>query len=181
MCALPRSEHGFSLNELMMVVAVAGSLTAMSVPVVSNVTDAAKLTEAARLVERELQGARLRAVSTNRTLRVRTNCPAVGYLRTVEVLGSAADTATSRCLLSAYPFPADDDVVTRPNYDGPVRNVPNSATVNTAAIEFAPNGSARVVVAGTPEPIAGAETFTITRNGRTRTVTINAAGKIQLQ
>ena len=43
-------------------------------------------------LEREFQSARLRAVIANRSLRVRLNCPAAGYYRTVEVLGTAADT-----------------------------------------------------------------------------------------
>ena len=61
----------------------------------------------------------------NRPLRVRINCPATGYIRTVEVLGTAADTAANRCLITAYPFPAaDTDMMTRPNYDGPVRMLP---------------------------------------------------------
>jgi prepilin-type N-terminal cleavage/methylation domain-containing protein len=181
MSLYPRCQRGFSLTELMVVVAIAGSLMAMSVPIVSDVTDASKLTEAARLVERELQDARLHAVSANRSLRVRTNCPAAGYVRTVEVLNADADTAANRCLNAAFPFPPDDDVMTRPNYDGPVRTIPNSAAVTTSSIEFAPDGTARLVVGGVAQAIATTETLTITRNGRNRTLTINGAGKIQLQ
>jgi prepilin-type N-terminal cleavage/methylation domain-containing protein len=176
-----RSERGFSLTELMIVVAIAGTLMAVSVPVVSEVTDGSKLNEAARLVERELQDARLRAVSSNRSLRVRTNCPAAGYVRTVEVLNAASDTAANRCLNAAYPFPADDDVMTRPNYDGPVRTMPYSASVATSSIEFAPDGTARVVVNGVATTMTVAQTVTVTRRGKTKTVTINAAGKVQLQ
>jgi Tfp pilus assembly protein FimT len=172
--------RGFSLTELMLLVAVAGTLMAIAVPVAKDLTATTRLNEAARLVERELQDARLRAVSSNRSLRVRTNCPSAGFLRSVEVLGTAVDTAANRCLHSAYPYPADTDLMTRPNYDGPVRTIPNQATVTTTIIEFAPDGTARLVTNGVAETMA-AQTITITRQSKSRTVTVNAAGKVQIQ
>ncbi|MEO5897945.1 MAG: GspH/FimT family pseudopilin [Vicinamibacterales bacterium] len=174
-------QRGFSLTELMLVVAAAGTIMAIALPVMTNLTASTKLNEAARLIEREYQDARLRAVASNRLLRVRTNCPAAGYVRTVEVLNTAVDTAADRCLHSAYPFPADADLMTRPNYDGPVRTIPNGATATSAVIEFSPDGSAQLVVGAVATPIAGSQTITITRQGLSRTVTINAAGKVQIQ
>jgi len=133
-------------------------------------------------VERELQFGRLRAVSSNRILRVRMNCPTAGSLRTVEYLNSSADMATNRCALAAYPFPAaDDDVLTRPNYDGPVRYLPPPASVETFIVEFHPDGTAKSVVANVGTTITTPITITVTRHSRTRTITINGAGKIQLQ
>jgi prepilin-type N-terminal cleavage/methylation domain-containing protein len=175
------NQRGFSLVELMLVVAAAGTIMAIALPVMTGLTAATKVNEAARLIEREYQDARLRAVASNRMLRVRTNCPSAGYVRTVEVLNTAVDLASNRCLNSAFPFPADADLMTRPNYDGPVRTIPNGATATTAVIEFSPDGTARLVVAGVAEPIATAQTITITRQGLSRTVTVNAAGKVQLQ
>ena len=119
-----QDERGFSLTELMLTVTVAATLAGIGVPVYLNVTESAKLNGAARELEREFQSARLHAVSANRSLRVRLNCPTTGYYRTVEYLATAADNASNRCLVSAYPFPADDDVTTRPNYDGPPRVLP---------------------------------------------------------
>jgi len=166
----------------MLVVAVAGTLMAIAVPIFTDVTASTKLNEATRLVEREFQDARLRAVASNRSLRVRTNCPAVGLVRSVEVLGTATDMAADRCLQSAYPYPADTDVMTRPNYDGPVRYIPNAATATTITIEFSPDGVARLVnVAGVAQPMAAAQTVTVTRQNKSRTVTINGAGKVQYQ
>lgn len=173
--------RGFTLIELMLTVAVAATIMAMAVPVLTDVTASIKLNEAARAVERELQNARLKAVSTNRKLRVRTNCPATGYLRTVEVLDSTADTASNRCLQSAYPYPvADTDAITRPNFDGPVRTVPNGATVTSSVLEFRPDGTAMDVVNGTATTIVTPVTLAITRQSKYRTVTINGVGKIQL-
>jgi hypothetical protein len=148
----------------------------------TDLTASIKLNEAARVVERELQAARLGAVGANRILRVRMNCPAAGELRIVEYLNSAADTATNRCSPTTYPYPAaDDDVLTRPNYDGPVRLLPPPATVGTYIIEFHPDGTAKNVVSGVATTIASPITITVTRYSRSRTITVNGAGKIQLQ
>jgi type IV fimbrial biogenesis protein FimT len=178
---LRENARGFTLIELMMTVALAATLLAIGVPVMLDVTESSKLTGAAREVERELQSARLRAVANNRSLRVRLNCPATGYYRTVEVLGTAADNATNRCLLSAYPFPADNDVITRPNFDGPVRVLPNMATVTDAALEFRADGTAFNVVANVAQPLAAPLTITVTRKGKTKAMTVNGVGKIQYQ
>lgn len=177
----PSTERGFSLTELMLTVAMAATVMAIGVPMVTDVSATIKLNEATRLIERELQDARLKAVKTNRPLRVRTNCPAVGFIRTVEVLNTAVDSAADRCLPTAYPFPADDNLVTRPNHDGPVRAIPGGATVTTATYQFQPDGTVFSVVANVPARITTEQTVTVTRGSRSRTVRINGAGKIQLQ
>lgn len=175
------AERGFSITELLLTVAVAATIAGMAIPVMGNVSGTMKLNESVRLIERELQDARLKAVSSNRSLRVRINCPAAGFLRRVEVLGTAADAAAGRCSPTAYPFPADDDLITRPNHDGPVRTIPNDATVGTVDIQFNPDGSANSVVAGVAQTMAAPVTVTVTRVTQHRTVTVNSVGKIQLQ
>ncbi|HJR62002.1 MAG TPA: prepilin-type N-terminal cleavage/methylation domain-containing protein [Vicinamibacterales bacterium] len=181
MFSLLRSQRGFSLTELMLTVAVAATIMGIAVPVMTDVSATVKLSEAARMVEREFQDARLKAVSANRALRVRINCPAVGFLRTVEVLNTAADSASDRCLQSAYPFPADDNLMTRPNYDSPVRTIPNGATVGNVSYQFQPDGTVLSVVGGVATRMAAEETVTITRDGRSRLVRVNGAGKIRLE
>jgi Tfp pilus assembly protein FimT len=175
------SEHGFSINELMLVVAVAATLMVVGLPVMTDVTEASKLGGAARELERELQSARLKAVTSNRILRVRLNCPAAGYFRTVEYLNSSADAASNRCLESAYPFPPDNDLMTRPNYDGPVRTLPQGATVGSETVEFQPDGTAYRVVSNVRTTLTSPLTITVTRHNKSKAMTINAAGKIQLQ
>lgn len=173
---------GFSLVELLIVVAMIGTMATVALPIMKNMSSSIKLNEAARMVAGELQDARLKAVSANRVLRVRMNCPATGYIRRVEMLGTSVDTASNRCLQTAYPFPAaDNDVMTRPNYDGPVRMLPVGATVTSSVLQFAPDGTANEVVSGVPQTIATTVTVTITREGKSKTVTINGIGKIQLQ
>jgi prepilin-type N-terminal cleavage/methylation domain-containing protein len=176
-----RSERGFTVIEILMVVAMIGILGAMAVPVMKDVTASIKLNEAARMVEREMQTARLKAVSSNRVLRVRLNCPETGNIRTVEMLATAADTAADRCT-NVYPFPAPDtDVMTRPNFDGPVRTLPNGATVSSLIVQFSPDGTAADVIADVPTVIATPVTITVSRDGRYKTVTVNNVGKVQLQ
>ena len=157
-------------------------MAAVALPVMKDMTASIKLGDAARMVVSELQDARIKAVSTNRVFRVRMNCPGAGYIRRVEVLATAVDTSANRCLQSAYPFPAaDNDVMTRPNYDGPVRTLPAGATVTNSIVQFSPDGTAAEVVAGVVQAIATTLTLTITRDGKSKSVTINAVGKIQLQ
>jgi prepilin-type N-terminal cleavage/methylation domain-containing protein len=181
MIPLRHYERGFSLIELLLTVAVAATLMAVGMPVLLDVNESTKLNGATRELERELQSARLRAVTVNRNLRVRLNCPAAGYIRTVEVLGTAADVSANRCLLSAYPFPADNDAMTRPNHDGPTRVLPNGATIADRVIEFRSDGTAYDVVANVAQPLAAPITLTVTRNGKTKAMTLNGSGKIQLQ
>jgi prepilin-type N-terminal cleavage/methylation domain-containing protein len=182
MSAIRRSQRGFSLVELMMVIAIAGTLMAVSVPALMDLSESSKLNTASRAVERELQSARLKAVSTNRLLRVRLNCPAEGYFRTVEVLGSSLDSDSNRCLLTAYPFPAaDTELATRPNHDGPLRILGEGATVTTAVIEFRPDGTAAEVVSDVAQNIGTSVSITVTRREKSRTVSINGAGRVQLQ
>lgn len=177
-----RNDRGFSVIELMMVVLMIGTLAAIAMPVMKDMTATIKLNEAARMVEREMADARLKAVSSNRVIRVRLNCPAAGYIRSVEVLGTAADTAGNRCSTTAYPFPPpDDDIMTRPNFDGPVRVLSSPATVTNQVLQFSPDGTAVDVINGVPTTIATPVVVTISRNGKSRTVTVNNVGKIQLQ
>jgi prepilin-type N-terminal cleavage/methylation domain-containing protein len=177
-----RKSGGFSLIELMLTMAVAATLAAIALPTLSAMNEARKLSDASQLVERELQTARMRAVSTNTPLRFRTNCPSTGYFRIVELLGTASDNTTTRCDLSSYPWPAaDNDLATAPNFDGPLKQMLNSATVTTTALEFRPDGTAWQIVSGTAAAISTPVTLTVTRNGNTKTLTVNGLGKILLQ
>jgi prepilin-type N-terminal cleavage/methylation domain-containing protein len=177
-----RYDRGFSVLELMMVVSIISVLAVVALPVMKDMTASIKLNEAARMVERELQDARLKAVSSNRLIRVRMNCPGTGFIRSVEVLGSAADNATNRCVTASYPFPPpDDDIMTRPNFDGPVRPLPNSATVTSDVVQFSPDGTAVSVINGVPTTLTQPLTITISRQSKSKTVTVNNAGKVQLQ
>jgi hypothetical protein len=73
------------------------------------------------------------------------------------------------------------DLMTKPNYDGPPQILPVGATVTTAVFEFEPDGTAYTVVAGAVQLINAPVTITVTRKSKSRLVTVNAAGKIQVQ
>lgn len=177
-----RNARGFTVVEMLLVVTMIAVLAVVGLPVMKDLSASIKLSEASRLVEREMQDARLKAVNSNRVIRVRMNCPTTGYIRSVEVLGTAADTATNRCMTSAYPFPpADNDIGTRPNFDGPVRVLPLGAAVSNQILQFSPDGTAAEVISGVVTAIATPVTVTISRDGKSKTVTVNNAGKIQLQ
>ena len=178
-----RAERGFSLVELMLTIAFAATVLTIAVPVMTDVSDSSKLNAAAREIEREFQSARLKSVSANRLLRVWLNCPGTGMYRTVEYLATSDDTRTDRCSdsASAFPFPPDNDIMTRPNFDGPVRMLPLGATVTSSILQFQPDGTAVTIVSNVVTPITTPVTITVTRKGKSKAITVNAAGKIQLQ
>jgi Tfp pilus assembly protein FimT len=177
---------------MMAVIAVFGIIAAMAVPLLKDSADAMQLGIQARNVERELQEARLRAVKSNQPMRVRFNCPAAGQFRSVELIGTpavpaTADTATNRCDLASYPYPATDtDMITRPNNDGPVQRL-DSYTTFTASqtIEFWPDGTVHAASGSiVPWPLITGDpgiTLTLTRKGQTKNVRVNAFGKTKIQ
>ena len=88
---------GFTLIELLVTTAIIVIISGMAVPLMTNAADSIKLGQATREVERELQTARLRAVSANQQMRLRFDCPAAGQYRMTELVG----TPTS-CLLISF-------------------------------------------------------------------------------
>ena len=179
-------ETGLTLVELMMVMAVFVILAGASAPSLRNFSDLYKLGNNAREVERELQTARLKAVASNRPIRLRFNCPGAGQYRLVEVIGSASapdtkDSAADRCQETAYPYPAaDKEPLTRPNHDGPVRRLSSGVTFGAAKnLEFLPNGSVRQQDSTTFVPMTTTE-VTLVRGSDVKKITVNGLGKIRL-
>lgn len=182
LAARVKEARGFTLVDTMVTIAVFTILMAMAVPGVIDATDAFRLGSAARSIERELQAARLKAVSANRPMRLRLNCPEAGSFRMVEVMNSAAvDNASARCSESvyAYPSPRDTDTTT-PAHDGPVRWVHSTVTLPSNVLQFAPDGRTTEVISGTPTAITTV-TLTLVKGTRYQSITVNALGKIQLQ
>lgn len=186
-----RSDAGFSLIDLMVTVGVFSILMAAALPTLQDMTSGMRLRQGLREVERELQTARLKAVTANRPIRVRFNCPVAGEYRMVEVIGTpttpdTADTATNRCQESVYPSPAaDSNPLTRPNHDGPTRRLHSRLAFGSApTLEFWPDGSVHMQVGGENpwQTVSSTGTaVTITKDTLVRTIAVNGLGKVQVQ
>ncbi len=185
-----RRDRGFTIIEIMLVCAMIGIVSAMAVPGLVAGLRFMRLNAAARQVHSELQGARLRAVSGDRPMRMRFDCPVGRYYRAVELIGTPAapdpvDSAANRCDIATYPYPLKDTSrVTRPNLDGPPRFLPVGMNfVGAQTIEFWPDGTAHIAGGGPPWPAIGAAGVTIfvTDGTRSRSITVNGVGKIQMQ
>ena len=179
-----RSSSGYTLTDIMMTVAISATVMAISLPAARTATDSMRISGAGREVERELQTARLKAVSTNRTMLVKLNCPELKQFRTVEITGvTTTDSMTNRCDPVAFPYPGpkDDDQAT-PEADGPVRFLHPALTLSGFDIQFLPDGGAMKMVNGVATPIGTTPvTITVTYASTTSKVTVNAIGRILLQ
>ena len=184
---------GFTMVDMVATIAIIATLAAIATPQMMNGVDGMRLGMSARDVERELQFARMKAVSTNRPMRIRFNCPVAGQFRVVELIGTprtplTADAAANRCDESIYPYrPTGGDAnrMTRPNNDGALRRLQPQATFTAfPTLEFWPDGSVHADAGvGNPWPAltAAGATVTVSRKSKTRNIRVNALGKIQLQ
>jgi prepilin-type N-terminal cleavage/methylation domain-containing protein len=190
--------RGFTLLELVLVLAVLAVISAMAIPAFLNTTRQIRVAANARAVERELQGARMKAVRSNRAIRVRFNCPSTGQYRMVELLGTtdspAADDddsrAATRCSYSAYPFPdTSQEFFSIPNNDGPIQTLQDGVGFGTdvQTVEFWPDGTAHTASGATlPWPKVPDDGISLTvwdvlhQSTTVTSIGVNGLGKITL-
>ncbi len=187
-----KSPLGFTVMDMVAVMAVIATVSAMAIPQTIGALDSMRLGMSLRDVERELQYARLKSVSTNRPMRVRFDCPSAGKVRAVEVIGTPAtpdaedrDTILTRCSETTYPYKptgADQSRLTRPNNDGAIRTLYTGATFTAKqTLEFWPNGTVHTAcqaACDTSGTQIGTVTLTLSRKAKTKNITVNGLGKI---
>jgi prepilin-type N-terminal cleavage/methylation domain-containing protein len=186
------SRGGFTLIDIMVTISIMAIIMAGALPGLINVADSMRLGQGQRDVYQEMQSARLIAVASNRPMRLRFNCPVAGQYRLTELIGSpstpdANDTANDRCSATKWTFPANDnDPTSRPNHDGPVRQLPTNVTFGAAStLEFWPDGTVhKQAVAENPwaqvPVVNGGTAITVVKAGTVKQITVNGLGKIQL-
>jgi hypothetical protein len=173
-------------------------ISAMAIPAVLNTSRQLRVSVNARQVERELQGARMKAVKSNRAIRVHFNCPGVAQYRSVELLGSVQNPAAddddsrgaTRCGYASYPFPdPDPEFFAIPNNDGPIQTLQDGIGFggDVQTVEFWPDGTAHVNTGGgtpwppIPETGIGLTVFDIMHQETIVTsIEVNGLGKISL-
>jgi prepilin-type N-terminal cleavage/methylation domain-containing protein len=163
--------QGFSMIELLVVVALIALMSAMAVPLMSGASRRAAAFAAQREVAGQIRSARLAAVTGNRTMQVRFSCPAAGEYRVIEMTGDATiDSDTARCW---YPWP-DTDSTVLPNLDGPVVRLPDG-------ISFGTSQNLQISTTGFITPLSGSSpaTIQVTDGFITRQVTASSAGRIR--
>ena len=178
--------------ELLVVMAAIVTITAVVVPNSRYLLASMKARNAARVVERQLQTARLKAVTNSRAMRVRFACPATGQVRILEVTGVAAtDTSANRCSESAYPYPGPNDALrSTPSMDSPVVYLPAGTAVTCIGcpttstpitLEFGPRGSVHTVdpTTGVETPFTGDLVIQVVHGGHTNEVKVNALGRVR--
>jgi prepilin-type N-terminal cleavage/methylation domain-containing protein len=176
---------GFSLVELLIVVALVAMVTAMAVPTIAAGMRRYTLMTASQQVASTIRSARLQAVTKNRTMRIRFNCPVAGQFRVIEVTGNVlADTRNDRCETVAFPFPAaDTNPATLPNLDGPVVFLPQGGTFGAFSDLQVETSGRFVRLTGCPACVTAevpATTIVVSNGSQTRTITVSASGQVQL-
>ena len=160
-----------------------GTMFSIALPAGKAALDSLELGNTTRAIERELRTARMRAVSANRPMRVKFNCPADGQYRLVEVTGlPATDNAGSRCdeTLFGYPGPKDNARAT-PKHEGPLRRVGSGIDeLIGPELEFSPDGTTRLVTNGTVQTMTADAVVEVGRQGAVKEITVNALGRITL-
>jgi hypothetical protein len=167
-----KQELGASLMEVLVVVALVATVTGIAVPQMLAGLEHYRLNSAGREVSAQIRAARLAAVTANRVMLVRFNCPGPGMYRVVEFTGiPAIDTAADRC---SAPYP-DDDPVALPNVDGPPAVLPETMT-------FGATQDLRISTTGQFTPLSGGmpAVIQVTNGVRVGQITVSAAGRVVL-
>lgn len=155
-----RSNRGFSLIELLLVIGMIGTIGAMALPVMFDSNNRNAVWTASEQIGSQVRQARLKAITRNMSFQVRFDCPAVGQYRVLVVDGTIND--ANRC--SSYL-----------THDSGVYVMPANVTyANTATMQVNGRGQYSIVGVG-----ALPRTITVQHgNGHARTLTVSVTGQI---
>ena len=157
-----RSARGFTMFELLVVMALITIIAGISIPSLIESTRRNSVWTASELIGSQIRQARLKAISHNKSFRIRFDCPAAGQFRLLEVTGNATiDNATNRCS-------------TQQTYDSGVMVMPSNVSYGTGVPVLTANS--RGVFSSTTGIPA---TITVTYGGySSRSFTVSATGQI---
>jgi Tfp pilus assembly protein FimT len=157
-------------------------IAAIAVPTVGSMMRRYALNNVAQQIGATIRSARYAAVSKNKWVRVRFDCPGTDQYRMVEYVASAGiDNDANRCELAAYPYP-DSDPATVPDVDGPVITLPSTIELGTTTdIQIDPQGRL-VPLTGCPTCVvgSGSASITIGNGDQNQTVSVNQAGRVDV-
>ena len=143
--------------------AIIGVVSAISIPVFLESSARNSLYTGSERIGATIRSTRLKAISQNRTFRVRFDCPSANQMRALVLTGNATiDNATNRCYNTQT---GDGEVVEMPTgvtYD------PEDAT----EIQISPRGV--VTAVGDSIPLV----ITASYGANTRTVTVSPTGQL---
>lgn len=158
-----RSEHGFTLLELMIVMGIMGVAAAISVPVFIESSARNRLWTASEQIGSAIRQTRLKAISQNTPYQVRFSCPSAGRLRSLVVTGDPlVDDDVNRC---SQTLVGDSGIV----------EMPTSVTY-TPALATALQVTGRGIFTAIGESIP--LTISVNYGASTRTLTVSATGQI---
>lgn len=174
-CPKLRRDAGFSLAEILIVIALVVTVTGIAVPQMMGAMQRYRTRSAAGEVAAQIRAARLAAVTTNRQMIVRFNCPVARAYRFVEVTGDPAIDAlgnAARCSMA----PADADPATLPNADGSLSFLPETITFNATQ-------DLRISTTGVVTPLAGGlpASIGVTNGAMNGQITVTSSGRVTVQ
>lgn len=151
-----RSEPGFTLLELLVIMALIGILSAVAIPTLQESTKRNALWTASETIGMQIRQARLKAISRNRSFRIRFDCPAARQFRVLEVTGNATiDNATNRCSLYQ-------------THDSGVYAMPSNVTYGTPP----------VLTVNSRGAFSSTATITVTNGTSSRELSVSLTGQI---
>ena len=155
-----RSNRGFTMIELIIVLGMIGVLSAMALPVMFDANNRNAVWTASEAIGSQVRQARLKAITSNTSFQVRFNCPIAGQYRVLVVDANIND--ADRCT----------QYKTR---DTGIYTVPANITFGTPS-NLQVNGRGQYSIVG-----VGALPLTVSvahTNGHMRNMTISITGQI---